>query len=117
MSQNVYIAGIGVISAIGNNVAETLRSFENEQAGIGPITQMDTIHRGRLPVAEVKPSNDELANLTGLPSTASRTALLSMVAAQEALNDVAIDDIRQLRTGFVSANTVGGMDKTEDFFE
>ena len=116
MSQNVYIAGIGVISAIGHNVADTLRSFEKEQAGIGPITQMDTIHRGRLPVAEVKLSNDELANLTGLPSTASRTALLSMVAAQEALNDAAIDDIRQLRTGFVSANTVGGMDKTEDFF-
>src|SRR5687767_872070 len=87
MSENVYIAGLGVISAIGSGVNETLASLENHQAGIGPITSLETIHKGRLPVAEVKQSNAELARLTGLPEHMSRTALLSLIAAKEAYDD------------------------------
>ncbi len=116
MSSSVYIAGVGAISAIGNNVAEHLVSFKNEEAGMSDITLLDTIHRKKLPVAEVKLSNDELVAMTGLTANASRTALLSMVAASEALTDAAIPDFGSLRTGFVSANSVGGMDKSEDFF-
>jgi len=116
MGSSVYIAGAGVISGIGNNVAEHLRAFEQEKAGMGAITMMNTIHKGKLPVAEVKLSNEELAVMTGLSPNTSRTALLSLVAAREALDDAAIPDFKSLRTGFVSANTVGGMDKSEDFF-
>ena len=46
----------------------------------------------------------------------SRTALLSSIAANEALNNASIPDLNRWRTGFISANTVGGMDKTETFF-
>lgn len=116
MSSSVYIAGAGVISGIGNNVAEHLRAFEEEKAGMGAITMLNTIHKGELPVAEVKLSNEKLVEMTGLPANTSRTALLSLVAAREALNDAAIPNFESLRTGFVSANTVGGMDKSEDFF-
>ncbi len=116
MSENVYIAGIGVISAIGTSVPDALASLENHQAGIGPITTLDTVHRGRLPVAEVQLSNHELAQACRLPESISRTALLSMIAAREAYEDAGMNSISGLRTGFVSANTVGGMDKTEDFF-
>jgi 3-oxoacyl-(acyl-carrier-protein) synthase len=112
----VFIAGVGAITAIGNNVAECLVSFENEQAGIGEITFMDTIHKHQIPVAEVKLSNRELASKTGLSADLSRNMLLSLVAAKEALEDAAIPDFANLRTGFVSANSVGGMDKSEDFF-
>ena len=113
--EKVYIAGVGIVSAIGNNVAETLEALENMQAGVGPITSLNTIHRSTLPVAEVKLSNEDLGRITGLPSTVSRTALLSMLASQEAWKDAGVDKL-QARTGFISANTVGGMDKTEDFF-
>ena len=116
MGSSVYIAGAGVISGIGNNVAEHLRAFEQEEAGMGAITMLNTIHKGELPVAEVKLTNDELSAMTGLPPQTSRTALLSLVAASEALDDAAIPNFESLRTGFVSANTVGGMDKSEDFF-
>ena len=116
MGSSVYIAGAGVISGIGNNVAKHLRAFEQGDAGMGAITMLNTIHKGELPVAEVKLSNEELAAMTGLSPNTSRTALLSMVAAREALDDAAIPDFKLLRTGFVSANTVGGMDKSEDFF-
>lgn len=112
----VYIAGIGVISAIGDNVAEHLTAFKNKTAGMAGITLLDTRHRGKLPVAEVKLTDEELIELTGLKAHNGRTALLSLAAAQEALADAAIPDLGALRTGFVSANTVGGMDRSEDFF-
>ena len=116
MSSKVYIAGLGVISAIGNNVAECLSSLENDQAGMNDITYLKTIHANEIPVAEVKINNDELALIAGLSNKVSRTAMLSMVAAKEAINDAAIENFHQLKTGFISANTVGGIDKTEYFF-
>ncbi|MEP6465474.1 MAG: beta-ketoacyl-[acyl-carrier-protein] synthase family protein [Parafilimonas sp.] len=116
MSSKVYIAGLGIISAIGNNVAECFAAMENEQAGMNNITYLKTIHANEIPVAEVKLSNDALALKTGLSNKISRTALLSLLAAKEAINDASIN-IHDCRTGFISANTVGGIDKTENFFE
>jgi 3-oxoacyl-(acyl-carrier-protein) synthase len=116
MNESVFIAGTGIISAIGNNVAECLDALENGRAGMDQMHYLDSVHRQRLPVAEVKLSNDELAKLSGLKNTKSRTALLSMIAAKEALQNSGIENITDLRTGFISANSVGGMDKTENFF-
>lgn len=117
MSAKVYIAGLGIISAIGNNVAECIASLENEQAGMNDITYLKTIHAQELPVAEVKLNNNELALRTGFSNKISRTALLSMIAAKEALHDASIENFHHLRAGFISANTVGGIDKTEHFFQ
>nr|AUN35645.1 3-oxoacyl-[acyl-carrier-protein] synthase KASII [uncultured bacterium] len=116
MSAPVFIVGVGAISAIGKNVAECLTAFKNEKAGMADMAYLNSIHRNKLPVAEVKFSNEELAAMSGLSPTISRTAHLSMIAAKEALDDAAIKNISSLRTGFISANTVGGMDKTENFF-
>jgi len=116
MNPPVYIAGLGVISAIGNTTAECRLTLERGETGIGPIRYLDTQHRDEFPVGEVKLSNDELAELSGIPKGTSRTAMLSMVAAKEALDDAGITDLANQRTGFISANTVGGMDKTELFF-
>jgi 3-oxoacyl-(acyl-carrier-protein) synthase len=116
MNQKVFVAGVGAVSAIGNNVAECLTALETELAGIGDIQHLNTVHKNKLPVAEVKLTNEELAKKTGLSAVISRTALLSMLAAKEALDDAAVENISSLRTGFISANSVGGMDKSEDFF-
>ncbi|MEO7313061.1 MAG: beta-ketoacyl-[acyl-carrier-protein] synthase family protein [Chitinophagaceae bacterium] len=116
MSQTVFVAGTGIISAIGNNVAECLDALENGRAGIGHMHYFDSLHREKIPVAEVKQDNEGLAKFAGLPGTKSRTALLSLIAAKEALNDAGIENLGSLRTGFISANSVGGMDKTEKFF-
>ena len=116
MSQPVFVAGVGAITAIGKNIAGCLDALENGRAGMGPMIHFDSEHRQKIPVAEVKMSNEDLARLSGLPPTKSRTALLSMIAAKEALDDAGIENITSLRTGFISANSVGGMDKTESFF-
>jgi 3-oxoacyl-(acyl-carrier-protein) synthase len=112
----VYIAGAGAITAIGNNLSECLAAFEHEEAGMAAIRYLETAHKGVIPVAEVKCSNEELAVALGVSPRLSRTALLSVTAAKEALTDAGIENINTLRTGFISANTVGGMDKTEQFF-
>ena len=116
MGKSVLVAGVGVISAIGKNIAESLDALESGRAGMGEMHWLDSIYKKKLPVAEVGLNNNELSDLAGLPSSISRTALLSMVAAREALADAAIENLDQLRVGFFSANTVGGMDKTENFF-
>ena len=116
MNQKVFVAGKGIISAIGNNVAECLNALENEKAGMGGMHHLESVHSQRLPVAEVKLNNDELAKLAGFSNIKSRTALLSFVAAKEALDNAHIENIKELRTGFISATSVGGMDKTENFF-
>ncbi len=114
MQSAVFVAGIGVISAIGNNTAQCLDALQHDRAGMGEKSYLQT--NQTLPVAEVKLSNAELSELTGFAPATSRTAMLSLLAAKEAWNDAGLDQISNLRTGFISATTVGGMDKTEDFF-
>jgi len=121
----VAIAGIGIISAIGNNTRECLLALEQGQDGMDDICWLDTAHRRKIPVAEVKSSNARLTELAGITASGpsspaahptSRTSLLSLIAAREALENASIPALATLRTGFVSANTVGGMDRTEKFF-
>ncbi|MFT3701940.1 MAG: beta-ketoacyl-[acyl-carrier-protein] synthase family protein [Agriterribacter sp.] len=117
MGSSVFIAGVGVISAIGNNVSENIAALETGRAGMAAMQYLSSAHHDVLPVAEVKLDNEALAAIAGLPAHISRTALLSAVAAKEALQNSGIKDFSSFRTGFISANTVGGMDKTEDFFK
>jgi 3-oxoacyl-(acyl-carrier-protein) synthase len=116
MSSHSWIAGLGIVSAIGNDLHKNLESLVAEKAGIGEMTWLPSVHAHELPVGEVKFSNEELAAATGLSPKFPRTALLSCMAAAEALADAGWEKKNGLRTGFISANTVGGMDKTEDFF-
>jgi len=117
MSAPVFIAGTGAISAIGYSTAACLAALKNEAAGIGEMHYLDSVHRNELPVAEVKLSNEELSALSGLAPHISRTAQLGTIAAKEALANAGIHDVAQWRTGFISANSVGGMDKSENFYK
>ena len=117
MGTSVYVANVGIISAIGNNLSETLSSFEKHQSGVAQAKYLKTKHDREFPLAEVKLSNEELAQLAGLDPRLSRTILLSYVAAREALEPFDISELNKHKVGFISASTVGGMDKTEFFFE
>jgi 3-oxoacyl-(acyl-carrier-protein) synthase len=110
------VAGVGVISAIGNSVAETWLSFRSEKSGIGPITLFDSIHQGKLPVGEVKLSNQQLAERCNVSAEIPRAALLAIHAAKEAIDHSQLHDLKKWRIGLISGTTVGGMDKTENFF-
>jgi 3-oxoacyl-[acyl-carrier-protein] synthase-1 len=115
LEDRVHVAGIGVISCIGMSVEETLQSFKKERSGIDHITLFDSVYRGKLPVGEVKVSNEVLAGKLSVNPCLTRTALLGIHAAREAVANAGIE-FKKWRTGLISATTVGGMDKTEHFF-
>ncbi len=116
MSASVVITGTGIISALGMNGAETLDAFKHHRSGIQPIQYLKTRHKDVFPCGEVKASNDDLAQLTGLSPNLSRSIYLSYHAAREALSHLHVSRLSGLRVGFISASTVGGMDRTEQYF-
>lgn len=117
-SSPVFVTGMGVISCIGMNAEENFHHLVTKQSGIGDIKILQTEHRGILPVGEIPLPNEELGRNAGVQNIRyfSRTTLLALIAAQEAIQQADIADIKQFRTGLISASTVGGMDKSENFF-
>lgn len=118
MGQKIAITGMGIISAIGNNVEENLSSLTSGKHGISDITLFETRHKGNIKTGEIKLSNEELAAKLQLKKDhhATRTALLGMMAAKEAVKSAGISDINEYKTGLISSTSVGGMDVTEKYF-
>jgi 3-oxoacyl-(acyl-carrier-protein) synthase len=118
MQRRVVVTGLGIVSAIGGNADETLQSLLSSQSGVSKISILQTALSETHPAAEVKKSNDELRRMAGLAEGYySRTTLLGMIAAKQALTSAKVDNIKSLRTGFISATSVGGMDRTEIFYD
>jgi 3-oxoacyl-[acyl-carrier-protein] synthase-1 len=118
MQRRVVVTGMGIVSAIGGNAEETLQSLLRSESGVSKISILETALSDSHPAAEVKKSNHELRLMAGLPEGHySRTTLLGMIAAKQALASAAIEKIKSLRTGFISATSVGGMDRTEIFYK
>jgi 3-oxoacyl-[acyl-carrier-protein] synthase I len=118
MSKRIYVTGLGIISAIGNNVPDALSSIKSSRSGIGKINHLKTNHRDEFFVGEVRHSNEDLLKMTGASDKGyyTRTALLGMMAAREAMAHAGIHDVKEMRTGLISATSVGGMDKGEQFY-
>jgi len=114
----VAITGMGIISAIGNSVEENLNALLNATSGISTIENIDTNHKNSIKVGEIKMTNLELSQLLDLPenNNFSRTALLGLFAAKQAVKNAGIENINEHKTGLISATSVGGMDMTERFF-
>jgi 3-oxoacyl-(acyl-carrier-protein) synthase len=112
----VYVAGLGVVSPLGIGVPDNLNSLRSKQHGIHSLSQeLDPCLPG-FPIARVNASNNDIASKLGVNPFMPRTALLSLLAASEAVEKTGID-IKKHRSGFFSATTVGGMDLTEQFFK
>ena len=118
MSKGVAITGMGIISAIGDNVAENYDALIAGRKGISRISKIDTIQRDSIMVGEISYSNQEMIDQLGLPpeNNYCRTAMLGVIAAKQAIGDAQISDIRKYKTGLVSATSVGGMDMTEKYY-
>lgn len=117
MSSSVVITGAGIVSAIGLDKSETLASLRVCRSGLAPVRYLDTTHR-EFPVGEVKLSDDEMKIRLGIAADAPvvRTSLLGMMALREALADAALSPADLPEMAFVSGTTVGGMDKSEQFY-
>jgi 3-oxoacyl-[acyl-carrier-protein] synthase-1 len=112
----IWVTGMGVVSAIGNNLNENLFSLRNNQTGIGKIYHLNTIHKKDYVAGEVKLTNNDIASKVGASEELPRTTLLALLAASEALDAVNFSTIRSIRVGIILGTTVGGMDKTERLY-
>lgn len=116
MKRRVFITGYGVITAIGNNVAENYDSLINKKCGFGRLDILETVHRDEIFACEIKLTHRELCEMAGVPGDAgfTRTALLALIAAKEAVAAAAVSRNELKGAGLVSATTVGGVKEFED---
>ncbi|MBP5366113.1 MAG: beta-ketoacyl-[acyl-carrier-protein] synthase family protein [Bacteroidales bacterium] len=110
----VVISGMGIVSALGIGLQDNLQSLEAERVGLRKIQNFATIHD--VPAGELPLDNRELKRRLGIneAKVVSRTSLLGMLAAEEALADAGVGD--RSRVALITATTVGGMDLTPVFF-
>jgi len=120
MKDHIWITGLGVASSIGINVEESLEAFTSGRRGIGPIEILDSIHKDSFKAGEIALTDLQMMDMLEIPSkrysSYSRTSLIGMIAATEALQNSGLDLSDGVTTALVSATTVGGMDKTERDF-
>lgn len=114
---HIAITGMGIVSAIGLDPSAVLRSLRSGTTGIGTVRHLPTVHK-ELPVGEVPLSNEEMKCRLGIHPTeeVSRTALLGMMAVEQALDSAHVPTGHEHRVVLISGTTVGGMDLTETYF-
>lgn len=114
----IFITGTGVVSAIGVGKEETLASLRAGKTGIGKMKYLSSIHSD-LPVGEVPLSNEEMVQKLGIAESLfhTRSALMGRLALREALEEAGLKGDALKEAHFISATTVGGMDRRETYYE
>jgi 3-oxoacyl-(acyl-carrier-protein) synthase len=104
------ITGLGVISAAGTGLADTLDSFSNGKRNAGPVSVFDTPLQ--YPVFEVN-TLPEKYYLEG-----QRTLNLALIAVDEALRDAELEnEISKYRVGVCLGTTVASQLNDLDFYK
>lgn len=116
MPAKVYITGYGLITALGIGVEQHLSALGKRLTGIALPQFLNTIHKSSLVTGEVKHSNQELAEKAGTSPRVSRTALLGLIAAKEAIASSGLDKQDLKRAAFINGTSVGGMDISEQHY-
>lgn len=114
--KEIWITGMGVVSAIGNNSDACLASLQSGKTGIKKIQNLDTKHGDVFVAGEIPMTNIELARHCGVHAEYPRTTLLALHAAIEAASSANLNKELLNDSGLIVGTTVGGMDKTEKLY-
>jgi 3-oxoacyl-[acyl-carrier-protein] synthase-1 len=119
MDERIFVTGIGIISSIGNDSDQNYNSLITTRSGIGLANYLQGEHIPGFLFGEVKLSNKELANGHALRTDHfnSRTALLGLRAAKEAIKNADLQSTELKNAGLVNGTSVGGMDVSEGFYK
>jgi 3-oxoacyl-[acyl-carrier-protein] synthase II len=114
--RRVVVTGLGAVTSLGNDLASTWEGLVAGRCGIGPITLFDaSAFRTKL-AAEIKelPSGFDPV----LRRRLSRTDVIGLTAAAEALADAGLDLDREdpSRIGVVLGGGVSGLLDSENYF-
>ncbi|MFT4526326.1 MAG: 3-oxoacyl-(acyl-carrier-protein) synthase [Granulosicoccus sp.] len=115
------ITGMGVVSAIGNNVAENHKNLRAGRTGLKKPQFLQSKYAELFSFGEVGLSNAQLFEELQLddPKGITRTELLSLKAFREAVAQAGLSpsDLSSVDTAFISGTTVGGMAETKHLHE
>ena len=115
----IFVTGMGIITAIGDNVETNRQSLIHGKSGISAITLFPTKYAGVLPAGEIKIDTKELSKkLNAHERGVTRTDLLALHAFREAVADAGLNntEISSVNTGLIGATTVGGMCLTDELY-
>jgi len=111
---------MGVISAIGNNLAENHAALTAGKCGITTAGNFLSKYSGILPFGEVPVSTAALKEkLQAAEAGVTRTTLLALHAADEAIKHAGLtpQQLSSQQTALIGATTVGGMCLTDELYE
>ena len=114
----IVVTGLGIISALGMGADDTYVRLLEGRSGIGKMKYLKSKHTD-LPVGEVPFSDEELREILFIKEDASitRTSLLGAAALREALASASLlPRDRSWKMAFISGTTVGGMEKSEQYY-
>lgn len=112
--RRVVITGMGAVTPLGNNVAETWSGVKEGRCGIAPITHYDTTDRKVKVAGEVKNLNlEEHVDKKELRKMDTFCAF-ALIAADEAVNDAGISFEQDSdRCGVLVSSGIGGLGTIE----
>ncbi len=114
--KRVVVTGLGVISPLGNTLAETWEGLINGRSGAGPITQFDASKFKTQIACEVKNFDPSLYMDRKEARKCDRYSLLAIGAAKQAVADAAmdLDHEDKNRIGVIFAAGIGGIKTFEE---
>ncbi|MCI0444247.1 beta-ketoacyl-[acyl-carrier-protein] synthase family protein, partial [bacterium] len=109
--KSVFVTGYGIITSIGNNSEENLKSLLNRHHGFGDLDIVETSHRGTLRACEIKLTDQQLRILAGVEGKKSytRASTLGLIAVQEATQMAGLSKAELKKAALLSATTTGGV--------
>jgi 3-oxoacyl-(acyl-carrier-protein) synthase len=110
---------MGVISAIGDTLAENHAALKAGKCGITHLDLFPSKYAGRLPFGEIKITTRSLKEkLKASEAGITRTTLLALYAFDEAIHDAHLNNsqITSFDTALIGASTVGGMCLTDELY-
>jgi beta-ketoacyl-acyl-carrier-protein synthase II len=112
----VVVTGLGMISPLGHNVADSWRAALAGESGIGPITQFDASDLPCRIAGEIKEFDPRLYMDMKEARRMSRASQLAMAAASMALQDAGLEIpvADPERVGVVVGTGMGGLDKLDE---
>ncbi|MCH5311450.1 MAG: beta-ketoacyl-ACP synthase II [Prevotella sp.] len=114
--KRVVVTGIGAVTPLGNNVEETWNNLVNGVSGVAPITLFDTTNFKTKFAAEVKGLNVNEYIDRKEARKMDRYTHLALIAAQQAVDDSAMDleTVDKNRIGVVMGVGIGGIKTFEN---
>lgn len=116
----IFVTGIGMISAVGNNVPENRAALIAGRCGMSRLEMLSSLYADKLPFGEIKIRTEDLREqLNAHEKGVTRTSLLALHAIQEALysSGLSAETISSGSTGLIGASTVGGMCLTDEMYK